>query len=77
MADLIVTTRHLFTIRGFSSRRGFCRGKSRLFFQRHGLDWRDFVANGIPAEQLLATGDALALALVEHARTMEAPGDQQ
>lgn len=65
---LIVTTRHLFTIPGFSKRGGFCRGKSRAFFDAHGLDWKDFVTNGIAAEKLEATGDSLALALVSWAR---------
>lgn len=70
--SLTVTTRHLFTIPGFSPRKGFCRGKSRAWFNRHGLDWRAFVRDGIPAETLEATGDGLALALVEWARKCEA-----
>lgn len=69
---LIVTTRHLFTIPGFSKRPGFCRGQSREWARRHGLDWQDFVHNGIDAAQLEATGDGLALALVEWARTCAA-----
>lgn len=72
MTDLIVTTRHLFTIPGYSRRRGFCRGKSRAWFERHGLDWRAFVRDGIPAGHLLATGCGLAQALVEWARKCEA-----
>ncbi len=71
-ADLIVTTRHLFTVPGFSKRSGFCRGKSRDWFRAHGLDWADFVRNGIAAERLIATGDGLALALVAWARECEA-----
>lgn len=67
-----VTTRHLFTIPGYSRRPGFCRGQSRAWAQRHGLDWRDFVRNGIEAETLEATGDAFALALVKWARECEA-----
>lgn len=65
---MIVTTRHLFTIPWFSGRRGFCRGKSRDWFRAHGLDWADFVANGIDAERLEATGDALGIALAQWAR---------
>ncbi|AMU97897.1 hypothetical protein [Xanthomonas citri] len=68
---MIVTTQHLFTIPGYSRRAGFCRSGARAFFQRHGLDWRGFVHNGIEAEQLEATGDALALALVKWARESE------
>ena len=65
---MIVTTRHLFTIPGFSPRPGFCRGGAREWFSAHGLDWADFVRNGIPAEKMAATGDALGLALVAWAR---------
>lgn len=65
---MIVTTKHLFTIPGFTARRGFCRGGSKQWFATHGLDWADFVRNGIPAERMEATGDALGLALVAWAR---------
>jgi len=41
---------------------------ARMFFKRHNLDFRDFIHNGIDAELLLATGDAMALAVVEIAR---------
>lgn len=73
---MIVTTRHLFTIPGYSRRKGFCRGKSRAWFERHGLDWRSFVRDGIDSGTLEATGDGLALAVVEWARKceMEASG---
>ncbi|MGE4459095.1 MAG: hypothetical protein AB7D31_07505 [Stenotrophomonas sp.] len=70
--ELIVTTKHLFTIRGYNRRAGFCRDKSKAFFRRHGLDWRGFVRDGIPASQLEATGDGLALALVAWAKECEA-----
>lgn len=42
-----------------------CRSGSRYFFQRYGFDWSDFVKNGIEAERLASTGDALALKLVK------------
>ena len=70
--ELIVTTKHLFTIRGYNRRAGFCRDKSKAFFRRHGLDWRAFVRDGIAASQLEATGDGLALALVAWAQECEA-----
>jgi len=69
---VIVRTRHLFTIPGYSKRAGFCRGKSRDWFRAHGLDWHHFVAHGIQAEELVKTGDGLALALVKWARECEA-----
>ena len=65
---MIVTTRHLFTIPGYTRRAGFCRSGARAWFRRHGLDWQAFVRNGIEAERLEATGDGLALALVDWAR---------
>lgn len=69
---MIVTTKHLFTIPGFSPRPGFCRGGARDWWRQHGLDWGDFVRNGIAAEKIEATGDALGLALVAWARECEA-----
>lgn len=68
---MIVTTQHLFTIPGFSRRRGFCRSGARSWFQRHGLDWKEFVRDGIDAARLEATGDGLACALVRWARECE------
>lgn len=47
----------------------YCHPGARKFFQRHGLDWADFVKNGIEAEVVLATGDAMAVRIVESART--------
>ena len=49
-----------------------CFGGARPWFRRHGLDWSDFVANGVPAETLEGTGDALALRVVAEARAREA-----
>lgn len=68
---MIVTTVHLFTIPGYSRRRGFCRGGARKWFRAHGFDWSQFVREGIAAERLAATGDGLALALVSWARECE------
>lgn len=45
-----------------------CSRGARAFFERHGLDWRQFLREGIPASELAATGDALALRAVEVAR---------
>lgn len=59
--ELIVTMRD---IRGAK----MCSDGPRRFFKRHGLDWSDFLTNGIPASKLLATGDAMAAQVVEVAR---------
>ena len=45
-----------------------CSRGSRAFFERHGLDWQRFLREGIPASELLAIGDAMALQVVEVAR---------
>lgn len=71
MSGLIVTFRHLKTIPSRSGN-GFCSRGARPWFQRHGLDWRAFVRDGIPAEQMQATGCGLAEALVAWARECEA-----
>lgn len=45
-----------------------CSRGTRDFFRRHGLDFDDFLTNGIPAEKLEATGDAMAARVCEVAR---------
>jgi hypothetical protein len=65
---MIVTTRDLFTVPGHSKRAGFCRSGARQWFAAHDLDWTAFVKQGIDAEKLEVTGDALALTLVAWAR---------
>jgi len=50
---------------------GLCVNGSRTWFERHGLDFRAFLRKGLDAETLLATNDAMALRVVEHARTRQ------
>lgn len=38
---------------------------ARHWFNRQGLDWRDFVRNGIEVEKIIATGDTIALRVAE------------
>lgn len=45
-----------------------CSRGARIFFNRHGLDWQGFLKNGIEAEKLESTGDAMALQVIEVAR---------
>lgn len=45
-----------------------CARGARAFFKRHGLDWSDFIRNGIDASVLEATGDAMALKVVDYAK---------
>ena len=49
-----------------------CFGGARPWFRRHGLDWQAFVAEGIAADRLEATGDALAFRVTAEARMREA-----
>lgn len=44
---------------------GYCSRGARVFFERHGLDWTEFLLNGIDASKLVATGDAMAIKVVE------------
>lgn len=60
-ADVTVTMEHVRAAR-------MCSRGARAFFERHGLDWQRFLAEGLPAEQIEATGDAMALKVVEVAR---------
>lgn len=46
----------------------FCASGARDWFQKYGLSWSDFIANGIAAEKLESTGDALAFRVTEIAR---------
>ncbi|WP_374439154.1 hypothetical protein [Pseudomonas panipatensis] len=71
-----VTVEHLHSVPTWTGRQGYCHRQSRAFFLEHGLDWQAFLQDGIEEELLLATGDALAAKLVEHAREV-ADGQQQ
>ena len=44
---------------------GFCTAGTREWFNSHGLDFRDFVRNGIPVETLAAFDDGLANKVLE------------
>lgn len=45
-----------------------CSRGARAWFVRHGLDWAAFLREGIQDDVLLATGDAMAIRVVEVAR---------
>jgi arsenate reductase-like glutaredoxin family protein len=47
---------------------GHCARGARTWFERHGFDFRAFLKDGISEEELLATGDALAVQVIEHKR---------
>lgn len=54
---MIVTVKHMRAA-------GVCR-RARFWFEEQGLDWKDFVRNGIEADKLLATKNAQAAYVVE------------
>lgn len=68
---MIITTRHLFTIPGYTPRPGFCRNGSRAWMRAHGLDWKTFVRQGLDETTFTATDDVLGLDLVRWAHLYE------
>jgi hypothetical protein len=62
VSEVIVKTVHW-------RRYGYCLGPvCRRAFARHGLDFRSFVRNGISADLLEATGDAMAIRIARLVR---------
>jgi hypothetical protein len=47
---------------------GHCTRGARRWFQHNGLSFDDFLKNGVDAQRLLDTGDALALRVVQATR---------
>lgn len=44
---------------------GYCASGMRKFAARNSLDWSKFIKEGLPEEVLVATGEAMAIRLVE------------
>lgn len=55
---MIVTVKHL-------RKAKYCIPGTKMFFDRHGLNWRKFCREGLPEEEFIETGDKMALNLVE------------
>jgi hypothetical protein len=47
---------------------GFCAAGARTWLERHRIDLMRFIHQGVPASELEATGDALALRVAAIAR---------
>jgi hypothetical protein len=47
---------------------GHCARGTRRWFDSHGLDFRKFLKQGIPAADMAATGDALGIDVVNRKR---------
>lgn len=45
-----------------------CSRGARAFFENHGLNWNEFLKDGIDAAKLEATGDAMAIEVAKVAR---------
>ena len=71
-----VTMDHLRRAPGFGMRPGFCAQGGREWFAYYGLDWGAFVRDGIDADVLEATGDALGLRVAAFARAEAERGQQ-
>lgn len=73
MDNIFVTFEHLHSVSGLSSSgTGFCHRGARALCARYNIDWQTVVSEGgVSSSTLLATGDALAIRLVEHARQVE------
>ena len=54
----------------------YCLAGVRPWFRRHGLDWQDFLAHGIEADRLRATGDALVEPVIRIAGIREAASQE-
>ena len=49
----------------------YCLAGTRPWFRRHGFAWQEFLAHGIEAERLRATGDALVEPVIRIAEMRE------
>jgi hypothetical protein len=53
-------------------RAGHCARGIKNWFEVQGLDFKDFLKNGIPAEKLYATGDGQVLAALKQIEKRDA-----
>lgn len=58
---IIVTMRDVRAAKG-------CSAGARAFCLQHGIDWNEFLKNGVASNILEETGDAMAINLVKVAR---------
>lgn len=61
MTEIVVTVADIRQCR-------MCMRGAREFYKRHKLDWGQLLSEGTPVELIEATGDAMALKVVEVAR---------
>jgi hypothetical protein len=58
MSEIKVSMRHV-------RQAAMCSRGARAFFRRHGLDWDTFLREGLDADVIRATGDAMAIRVAE------------
>ena len=56
---------------------GYCARGMRVFAERHGIDWPRFVAEGIDADELRATNDAMAELVIAQAEREGKDGQRE
>jgi len=59
--QIIVTIKHVQAC-------SMCVRGARQWFERHGLDFREFLLKGLPIEKIEATGDAMGRLVADYAR---------
>jgi len=65
MDDFLIKPEHV------RNTEGYCMAGVNDFCRYHGICFKTFIRQGIPAQVLIDTGDALAIALVEQAANYE------
>lgn len=67
--DVWITVNDIHSVPAWNGKFGYCNKTSREFCARNNISWNDLINNGgLWASQLEATGNALALHLVEWVR---------
>ncbi len=69
MSELVVTLTDVYNCPTFNGHTGFCARGARAWCKAHGIDWSRMVKTGVPAAELEATGDAIALRVIEFAES--------
>jgi len=52
----------------------FCNRGSRAFFERHGLNWQEFIQHGIDSSEIERIDDAMMRQVIERAARREQEG---
>lgn len=61
MDEVLVTMKHV-------RKAKMCSKGARSFFRKHDLNWSRFLRQGLPASEIEATGDKMALDVVKVAK---------